>query len=402
MIYKYAAVLGGTNPHIALINLLKKKGYKVLLFDSRKQPPARPYCDFFFQISIFDFEKIFTELKKYNISLVISACVDHANVTAIDLCSRLGLHTPYNSKIALQTSNKYYMKKIMLESKIPTSKLYESQDQLTFPVVVKPTDCGGSKGVRKVGSYNEYIHAVNEARKRSKTNNFIVEEYIDGIEISVDAVVVDGKSEVLLIREKFIRGNTKNSVISNFASISPSKQVNQELKNKINKVVQSISDAFCLNNTPLLVQMLICENDCFVIEFAPRVGGGLNFRAVEIMSGVDIIKFTYDCFIGNKTIINPNKRKVILLCYHLYTKPCQFREITGYEKCIKEGLMKEIYIHKNTGESTSSNFSSSDRVASFIVEASDHIELKFKVNKILEQIDIYSMNNESVAIKEWL
>lgn len=152
-----AIVLAGTRPHILLIEKLKQRGFYVILVDYLDNPIAKPYADLHFQESTLNNEAVINIAREYNASLVISTCVDQANLTACYVSGKLGLPHPYSYETAMNVTDKLRMKKIMMENNIPTSKYYnisESMIQdiydLKYPVIVKPADCNSSKGVRKV------------------------------------------------------------------------------------------------------------------------------------------------------------------------------------------------------------------------------------------------------------
>jgi len=101
-----AIVLGGTYPHKSLINNLKLRGYYTILIDYYAFPPAKVDADEHIQESTLDKGKVLEIAKKRNASLVISTCIDHANVTACYVAEELNLPAPYSYEIALTVTNK--------------------------------------------------------------------------------------------------------------------------------------------------------------------------------------------------------------------------------------------------------------------------------------------------------
>ena len=159
---KRAIVLGGVSPHIALIKNLKERGYEVILVDYYQNPPAKPYADEHIQESTLDRDVIINIAKERNADLIITTCVDHANVIMTYAAEQLDLPHPYSYETALNVTDKGRMKRIMKENNVPTSDFMILDDksqldglQLTFPMVIKPVDNNGSKGVKKVDSMEE-------------------------------------------------------------------------------------------------------------------------------------------------------------------------------------------------------------------------------------------------------
>ena len=118
---RVAIVLGGTVPHKYLINNLKERGFYTILIDYYSNPPAKTDADEHIQESTLDKEKVLEIAKNRNASLVISGCVDQANVTACYVSEKIGLHVPYSYETALRVTDKKLMKEGMVKAGIPTA-----------------------------------------------------------------------------------------------------------------------------------------------------------------------------------------------------------------------------------------------------------------------------------------
>ena len=91
-----AIILGGVAPHIELIKNLKKRGYETILLDYYENPPAREYADRFYRISTLDYEAVKEAAEKEKADLIITICVDHANVIMCRAAEELGLLILFN------------------------------------------------------------------------------------------------------------------------------------------------------------------------------------------------------------------------------------------------------------------------------------------------------------------
>lgn len=202
----------------------------------------------------------------------------------------------------------FLMKKVMEENRVPTAHHFITEevvkslpDGMSFPVIVKPVDCNSSKGVVKVNSNLELQEAVNTAIRYSRTDNAIVEDFVSGRELTIDAFVQGGKSQVLCISE-LDKIKSNNSFII-FRSMNPAR-VSDAVMEKIERASQQIVDAFGLVNCPLLIQ-LICDGDNIsIVEFSARTGGGLKYQLIEQVTGVDIIDATIDISLGQHVDLN--------------------------------------------------------------------------------------------------
>ena len=178
---KKAIVLGGTSPHIELIKQLQGRGYYVILVDYLDNPPAKKYADLHLQESTMDEDVVLDIAKKYEVSLVISACVDQANITACYVAEKLGLTKPYSYETAKNITNKGYMKKVMVENNVPTTKyVYLEKDdeinelQLKYPMIVKPADSCAASGVKKAENREELEQYLKNAKEVSRTGRTVV------------------------------------------------------------------------------------------------------------------------------------------------------------------------------------------------------------------------------------
>ena len=165
-----AIVLGGTSPHVMLVNKLHERGYYVLLVDYLSNPPAKKVADEHIQASTLDKEQVLSIARERNASLVISTCIDQANSVCCYVAEKLGLSHPYSYETSLYVTNKGLMKARMKEYDVPSSPyiLTKSLEDVnwecvTFPCVVKPVDCNSSKGVHRADSIDEAIPFVEEA-----------------------------------------------------------------------------------------------------------------------------------------------------------------------------------------------------------------------------------------------
>jgi phosphoribosylamine-glycine ligase len=254
-----AIVLGGTNDHIALLRNLKGRGYHTTLIDYYDNPCAKPYADNFIQESTLNKEKVLEIAKNLEADLVISSCIDQALLTACYVAEKLNLPAPFDYQTALNVTNKRYMKEIFVKNDIPTSKHIVYDDNfdigksgLKFPLMVKPADSNGSYGVKKVNSIEKLDSYINYAKSISRTSNVVIEEFIDGLEISVDCFVKDKKAYVLLMSQ-LNKYNVGEDTMLIYQTITPPR-ISESIKEKISDTANKIVKAFNLDNTPLLIQ----------------------------------------------------------------------------------------------------------------------------------------------------
>lgn len=399
-------VLAGGFDQIALINELKSYGHQILLADYIENPPAKGYVDQHFRISTLDEKAVFQLVLREKVELLTTVCTDQALLTVARVSEKLGLPCYISSKKALQVTNKYYMKKMFLEFGIPSASflLLDNENKwktqigrMIFPSVVKPCDCNSSKGVIKVKNKEELINAIETAFKLSRSKKVIVEEFIEGEEVSIDVWVDNIEAKVLSVSETSkIEDNSDAFTI--FQSRYPVEKIDA-VKHQIYDIAQNISDVFELKNCPLLIQALIRDGKVYVIEFSARMGGGSKYKLIEYMSGVNIMKTYMKRILGDEhQIITPIwSRKKIELNY-IYAYNGTVEEIIGMQELKDNGIVKDYFIYKPLGSIIEKRTTSSDRVLGFLVEADSFEKVKELRNVALENIEIRD-NGKNIMYK---
>ena len=273
-----ALVLAGSCSQIVLLNKLRERGIYTILADNNPNAVAIPYADHFVKINILDDEAVKQVAISENVDFLIAVCADQVLITVAKISEELGLPCYIDYKTACAVSDKSHMKDIFSKYGIPSSKhtFMDEFDEkkiedMEYPLVVKPVDAYSSKGVRKATNIDELKQYFEEAAAISRSGVVIVEEYVEGAEITVDFEIVDGKAHLLSAsntekvdyKDRFLAFRTRFP-----ASVSP------ETISRIEIIGQKIADAFKLKNTPMLVQLLTDDKKESVLEFCARTGGG--------------------------------------------------------------------------------------------------------------------------------
>lgn len=399
-----AIVLGGTAPHKLLVEKLHERGYYVVLVDYLTNPPAKQLAEEHIQASTLDKERVLEIATEKNASLVISTCIDQANSVCCYVAEQLNLPHPYSYETSLLVTNKGLMKKRMKEFDVPSSSFILTKNvvevdwnQVSFPCVVKPVDCNSSKGVHRADSLEEAKSYVEEAIQLSQTNEAIIEDFCPGDEIQVDCVALDDDADVVMTRSKVKMTFGKGAVLNSVGSIVPA-QVPQKMLPKLKEIAQNIAKGFGLHNTPFFYQAIVSGDKINVLEFAPRVGGGLSYYMIKNFVGFDAVEAAVDSFLGkpvNKSYYLPDR--VYRSCL-LYAKPCTFDHVEGVEDLKANGIIKEFFITKAKGDAIDGDMRSSNRVASFIVEAADLSELQKHMSLCLNRVKVIDNKGNNVAI----
>ena len=402
-----ALVLGGTVPHSELIKQLKERGYYTILIDYLPNPPAKSVADEHLQETTLDENKVLAIAEERGAELVICGCVDQANITACYVMEKLGRKPPYSYEIAKNVTNKGYMKRMMLDHHIPTSNfvyvdnLEGTNDiRLRYPVMVKPADSNSSNGVKKANSEEEMRLHLKEALVISRNHRAIVEEFVTGREISAYCFITNGKAKLLMTAERLSVMDGEDRVIKCYASVAPA-QISKKAERRAEEVATMIAHTFGFDNTPLFFQGLVNGDDISVIEFAPRVGGGISFQTIKENTGFDIISATIDSYLGVKVDLSTYHAP----CYEMtvntvYGYDGVYDYMRGYDALLQNGTIENMFFHKNSGAIIDNSRASSSRIGAFIVKASNGADSKRKIAEAFSTLDAFDKNGKSMIRRD--
>lgn len=401
-----ALVLCGGLPQAALIRELKGRNIFTILADINENVEARKFSDKFYKVSALDMEGIAKIAIKEQIDLVLTVCADQVLLVQAKISEQLGLPCYIDYETAKKVSNKELMKKFLNENDIPTSKYVivnqyslDSIKEMSYPMVVKPTDSYSSRSVRKVFEKADLESAVNRALRTSSAKTAVVEEYVQGEELTVDAYIQGGIVYILSIshidkipsQNQFVICRTRYPAL-----------IGEATQAKIVDIANKIATGLGLKDSPLLIQLVVNEERISVIEFCARTGGGDKFRLIQKVSGVDVIRAMVDLSLGIRSKMVVDQYPGFIVNEFIYTKDGVLDYLQGFEEMKQRGLIAEYYQLKEQGRKCGGDSSSGDRVAYYTVEAQSVDALKTIDQKVNDNVKIIDMNGEDIMLHDFV
>lgn len=404
---KKAIVLGGTLPHVTLIEKLKKRGFEVVLVDYLDQPFAKQYADKHIQASTLDLDAVTKIAREERADLVISTCIDQANATACFVSEKLGLPHPYSYKTALAVTDKLQMKEIMVKNQIPTSRFLRIKsadeprlNELNYPLIVKPVDCNSSKGVRKIeAGDSDLSQAIKTAVELSRTKEAIIEEFVTGTEIGIDTFVADGKAHVLMIKERR-KVQKNNGGVQQILGCTWPLPGYEKVLSEAERIANCIAKAFELRNCALMIQAILCGEKISVIEFGARIGGGESFRIIKNCTSFDYVEASISSFLGEPISLNYHKPVVFYADNFIYAKHCIFGRIECPNNLFEDGTISYLNELKPAGVEIGEQISSNNRVGVAVVKAENVEDLNNKIDKTIHALEVYDVKGNPVMRKD--
>ena len=371
---KKVMILAGGNDQIALIEELRhyfNGNVEIILVDMSDKVRAIPYADKFLKISSMDKAAVLAAARDEKIDYILTACGDQPLSTMAYVASEMGLPTYLSEQDVRDLTNKRFMKDKMVKSGIPTAKhIYIDKNwdgslpDFEYPLVVKPVDSNGSKGVKKVFAPDDLEKSLKEAFQYSLSGDVIIEEFKQGEELSVDVYIEGTKAKLLSITasKKISENKDSFTIIQSYYPAPTDYQENRGLD-----IRQKIADAWNLHDTPFLVQMIHKGDSYNVLEFSARMGGGSKYRLIQVLSGVDIMKVYVEMVMGEKPTVLPTKQYNNAIMSYIYCYPGMYESMTGLDELKQEGVILDYFMYRSSHSEIEKSNTSSDRVAGFLV-----------------------------------
>ena len=287
---KKAVLVFGVGPlQESIIKRAKKMGLYTVGIDPCADATCKDCVDAFEVVPGQDYEGHCAVVEKYGIDAIVTAATDKPLVMMARIAEKYGFPF-YSVETAKWSTDKFKMKERFELGGVPHAQgrlisKAEEAEGMVFPVIVKPRDNSGSRGVKLCRSKEELETSMNEALEVSKLDTVLVEEFIEGPEYSIEGLHHDGKSEVIQFTEK---KTTEFPYNVELGHIQPA-NISEENQQKIREVVAKIGSALHFVNCPSHTELKINERGIFVIETSPRLGGDyITSTLTPLSTGVNL------------------------------------------------------------------------------------------------------------------
>ncbi len=345
---KKIAIIGANEFQNKLVLKAKEMGIETHVFAWEEGAVAKENSDFFYPMSIVEKEKILETCKKIKIDGVCSIASDLAMPTVNFIADKLGL-IGNTLDCTLVTTNKYEMRKRLIANDLPCPQfnLIETiedldLEKLEFPLIVKPIDRSGSRGIVKVTKKEELYEAIEIAKSVSFSKEILVEEFAEGNEYSVECISQNGEHHLLQITKKYTTGAPH---FIETGHIQPS-GLDEKIKNKVKEIILKSLTVLGIKNGASHSEIKIFNNEIKIIEIGARMGGDfIGSDLVKYSTGIDFLKLVLEVALNNKIEIKSSNNicKNILVRFIFNKKDIEnFNLISEkYENNIKEYFISE-------------------------------------------------------------
>lgn len=349
--------LGGSKQQIPVIEYAKSKGYFTILCDYLKDNPGQYVSDKFYCVSTTDKDKILKVAKENKIDGIVAYASDPAAPTAAYVGNIIGIPSnPYQSVEILSKKNLF--RKFLKENgfNCPVAMSFsnyenakESLGLFRFPIMIKPIDSSGSKGVNRIECIGEFEKAFNKAMNNSREKIVIVEEFIERSHkemIGGDAFVVNGKVEYF-----GLLNSHRDFTVSEFVPVGTSfpSFLDKDKVERVKLEVQKVVDILNIKMGALNLELMFDNDDnLYIVEIGPRNGGNMIPDLLYLSTGVDLIGATVESSLGNFQFdLSINKDNEYYSTYVIHTEKSGFLKNITFSKEIEGNIVNKIMYKNN-------------------------------------------------------
>lgn len=389
---KRVLIIGASILQLPGIKEAKELGYYVGVVDHNPNAIGIPYADEFFEVSTIDVDKVAKTAKEFNADGIMTLATDmpmRSVAKATEICGRPGI----SMDTAIKSTDKGEMIKAFEESKIEHPWYYISldedafetvKDKITYPCIMKPIDNAGSRGVILAHTLEDLEEEYSFTVGESRNGGVIIEEYMEGSEVSVEVMVIGGEPHVLQVTDKITTGAPH---FVEMGHTQPSR-LGRENVTKISDLARRAVRAVGINCGPAHVEIMLTKDGPKMIELGARMGGDcITTHLVPLSTGIDMVRNAIEIACGIEVNIESKVKKGSAIRY-FKTEKGIIKNISGVEEAKNIPGIKEISFIKNVGDIVGNINSSVDRVGFVIAQGESADEAELICEKAIRTIEI--------------
>lgn len=392
---KNILIIGAGFGQLPAIIKAKEMGFNVITIDKNPDALGMKLADYAYAVDVIDVEEALKIAKKHNIDGVLTLQTDLPVPTVGSIIDELNLKGA-GFEAAEKCSNKIKTRLAFSEAQVPQPKFeivndYESAkkaaNRIGFPIIIKPADSSGSRGVSKVESIDKIDTALKNAFKYTKLKEVLVEEYIYGKEIGAQAFSVNGKCESVLIH---------NDVLSEPPYMIPIGHsfpvvgfTDSELKN-IEEYIKRAVIVLGIKDGPSNIDFIVDsrDNSVKIIEIGARIGATCLPELVFYYTGINWVEQAINSSLNLPVNLSILKKQPVSAFILQSPKDGTFVDYDIPNEIINNPDVKEVEITASIGEEVNILRKGTDRIGKIVVTSNSVKEADELARKLITQISI--------------
>lgn len=288
---KKILVMGIGHSQVDLILAAKELSFEVFACAFEKEGPGKKLVDDFAQIDIKDVKSVEKYAKEKDVDFIYSMGLELSIPTIVKVSEKLNLPTFTSSKTLDLIENKAIWRKRLGKingnvSYVSGHTVQDFEKWSTYPAIIKPVDSSGQRGVYKINDFKDLKFRFSDSMKHSKSGHLIVEEFVEGPEISVNAFIHEGNLKFSVISDRISYDNLPGGIIKEHHI--PSKYIDERGENTVIDLVKAIIKSMEIYEGHVYFQLKVEKGLPKLIEFTPRFDGCHMWNLIYQATGLDL------------------------------------------------------------------------------------------------------------------
>lgn len=364
---KNIAIIGASYLQMPLIETAKQMGYTTHVFAWEADDVGEKAADFFYPISIIEIDQIAEKCREIGICGICSIASDLASITVNYVADKLGL-VGNSMESARKSTNKHLMRLAFEKNGDPSPRsiLVDKKTDLetlkfSYPIIVKPTDRSGSRGIYKLESSVGMRDAVLKAMDESFEKKVLIEEYAEGQEYSVEGISYKGNHTILAMTLKYTTG-APHFIETGHIEPAP---VDKKTFERVSSVVKHALDSLEIKNGASHSEIKIdTGGNIKIIEIGGRMGGDcIGSDLVRYSTGIDYVKAVLQIACGDVPDLEPKSEGFAVSSHFLFNEK-DMVEMEEIRKKRPSDFLKLVYLREDLLNRATN---SSDRAGCYII-----------------------------------
>lgn len=290
---KRLLIMGGMRVSCEIVKKAKEMGLYTLVADYNKieDSPGKQIADEAVNLSVIDVEAVVSYVKSHGIDGVFVGFNDMLLPYYAEICEKSGLPCYGNKELFEILINKDKYKTLCRQFGVPTIPEYNLNDKnIKYPVLVKPVDNSGSRGITICYNRKELEAAVEEGEKASKIGKVLIERYMDGREVTVFWTFQNGNYYLSALANRHVKHNQGHDVIPlpvgyTFPSVFLPKY-QREVEENCKKMFRHLK----IKDGMMFMQCKVEDGTCYLYDLGFRPTGSLEYKILSRVCGYDSLE----------------------------------------------------------------------------------------------------------------
>lgn len=302
-------VLGAGVYQVPLIECIHRMGHRAIVASIPGNYPGFALADAIAYVDTRDKEQLLQVAREHEVRAVLTAGTDVAIPSVGYLCEQLGL-PGIDAHTGVLSTTKIDMKRAFMDAGVrtatfktvavaaPNDELYAVAEEIGYPVIFKAVDSSGSRGCVCVTAQDEIAAAIDEVRKVTSNDSFIIEKYLVGIEFGLQLFMQHGELKLAMTHGDYVSPGATSVPMGHYVPYGDD-QLIADGTAEATKAARAVG----INDGAVNVDAMLCDDGVYIIEIGARAGATLLPELVSARYGFDYYEAIVNCALGNEVMV---------------------------------------------------------------------------------------------------